>query len=358
MRDTPRDDLRQLSRALAVHSTRVPSSPRTGESKRRVSRAASFIEQEGSPALEPPRMSLPRGQMADDDDSFHEAPPRLSVPLDEYEVEGSRRQWRRDRESFGNIRLSDFHDAVADIIDETENEDDDLDGMSVDDEMSHLGPGDNETTRNLRALMEADRRDSADDVDLRESFGGNTDGEPTFQFRIADRSRLSNIFQADTDPRVDEEVDEELFMVDQQQQDDIASQASSDYDEAVGQQLEAEQSMAIPNSSPAPEPTVEATRPLPASTVPKKLHRSRFGIEYPSLQPAVVKKLASTFSKSYGGNGKINKETLDAFMESSDWFFEQVSEDLAAYADHARRKRIEESDVITLMKRYFESLSD
>jgi histone H3/H4 len=315
------------------------------------------MEQDVSPALDPPRLSLGRREMADDDDSFHEAPPRMSVPLDEYDVEGGRREWRRDRESFGNLGLNDFHDVVADIIDETEDDDEesDLGDIGVDDDLSNLAPGDNETTRNLRALMEADRRDSAENVDLRHSIGGNTDGEPTFQFRIADRSRLSNIAGENAD-RTEQEVELPTFM--DNQQDEIASQASSDYDAAIGQQLEADQTMAIPNSSPAPEPIVELRSKRPSITVQKKLHRSRFGIEYPSLQPAVVKKLAATFSKSYGGNGKINKETLTALTEASDWFFEQASEDLVAYADHARRKRIEESDVITLMKRYVEYMKD
>jgi hypothetical protein len=38
-------------------------------------------------------------------------------------------------------------------------------------------------------------------------------------------------------------------------------------------------------------------------------------------------------------------------MQASDWFFEQLGEDLQAYAKHAGRKTIDESDVLTLMKR-------
>jgi len=39
-------------------------------------------------------------------------------------------------------------------------------------------------------------------------------------------------------------------------------------------------------------------------------------------------------------------------MLASDWFFEQVSDDLGAYSKHAGRKTIDESDVVTLMARY------
>jgi histone H3/H4 len=90
---------------------------------------------------------------------------------------------------------------------------------------------------------------------------------------------------------------------------------------------------------------------MPTERIPKTLHRSKFGTEYPSLPPAVVKKLASTYSRACGGNGRLNKETVLALSQASDWFFEQISDDLATYSTHARRKTIEEADVITLMKR-------
>ena len=48
----------------------------------------------------------------------------------------------------------------------------------------------------------------------------------------------------------------------------------------------------------------------------------------------------------------MSKDTLDALVQTSDFFFEQIGEDLAAYAQHGGRKVIEESDVIALMKRY------
>lgn len=85
----------------------------------------------------------------------------------------------------------------------------------------------------------------------------------------------------------------------------------------------------------------------------KKVKVSKHGIQYPSLPAGVVKKLATTFARM-GGNSKakINKETLDAIMQASDWFFEQASDDLGAYAQHAGRKTIDESDVVTLMARY------
>ena len=80
---------------------------------------------------------------------------------------------------------------------------------------------------------------------------------------------------------------------------------------------------------------------------------SRYGIAYPSLPVGVVKKLASTFARTSGASkAKINKEALEAISQASDWFFERLGDDLGIYAKHAGRQTIDETDVITLMKRY------
>lgn len=92
-------------------------------------------------------------------------------------------------------------------------------------------------------------------------------------------------------------------------------------------------------------------RPAGVKTAKKTKRVSKHGIEYPSLSAGVVKKLASSFARTGGNNGKLNKDTLAAIMQASEWYFEQVSEDLGAYAEHAGRKTIDESDVLLLMQR-------
>lgn len=90
---------------------------------------------------------------------------------------------------------------------------------------------------------------------------------------------------------------------------------------------------------------------LPTQGKQKKL--SRHGIPVPNLPAGVVKKLASQFARTGAGSkAKINKAALAAIEQASSWYFEQVSQDLAAYSKHAGRKTIDESDVTTLMKRY------
>ncbi|KAJ4416066.1 hypothetical protein N0V82_006989 [Gnomoniopsis sp. IMI 355080] len=75
---------------------------------------------------------------------------------------------------------------------------------------------------------------------------------------------------------------------------------------------------------------------------------SRHGTEYPSLPSNVVKRLAQRFA----GKTKISPDTLSAVMQASDWFFEQLSDDLGAYANHAKgRTTINESDMLMLMRR-------
>lgn len=88
----------------------------------------------------------------------------------------------------------------------------------------------------------------------------------------------------------------------------------------------------------------------PLKSKEKKL--SRHGIPVPNLPTGVVKKLATRFAHSRAGTKtKINKAALAAIEQASSWYFEQASQDLAAYSKHAGRKTIDESDVTTLMKR-------
>lgn len=85
----------------------------------------------------------------------------------------------------------------------------------------------------------------------------------------------------------------------------------------------------------------------------RKLQKlSRHKIPVPNLPYGVIKRLATRYARvGAGAKTKINKETLVAIEQATEWFFEQASEDLATYSRHAGRKTIDESDVLTLMKR-------
>jgi histone H3/H4 len=202
-------------------------------------------------------------------------------------------------------------------------------------------------TGELRDLM--DRRQAGQSDDIGPSSSPGTTGEPTFLFRIPERTRNSLLPPATEEQ--DEEEDELAPAIEEvePQFEDNGYEDVYDDDEAISAPLR--------RDSPALEETRPQTKANKSATrARKEVKVSRYGIEYPSLPPTVIKRLASTFARSYGGTGRLDKETLTAISQTSDWFFEQISEDLASYADHAGRKTIEESDVVTLMKRYVVSL--
>lgn len=109
-----------------------------------------------------------------------------------------------------------------------------------------------------------------------------------------------------------------------------------------------------PAASPSESPGIVGgglrDEAIPAQRKQKKI--SRHGIPVPNLPAGVVKKLATRFARSGAGSrAKINKATLAAIEQASSWYFEQASQDLAAYSKHAGRKTIDESDVTTLLRR-------
>ncbi|QDS68070.1 hypothetical protein FKW77_009887 [Venturia effusa] len=346
-RETPRDDLRQLSRVLA--KTSKPAQPSPAQSApRRHSRSILDDQDELSPVDRPPRLSMALGDL--DDDSFHENPPRSSHNWDQDEdtFENPRRALNnaRDRRSlggFGELSFQDLNELGMDdrdrrmaieaqeLMGEDEVEDD------LDDELDMDGE-----TGELRELM--NRRQSGRSEDIAPGSSPGTTGEPTFLFRIPERTRNSLLPPAVEDQDQDHSEDELRPVQDA----DEAQYEDDGYEDIYDEEVAAKP---LRGDSPAPEvrPRTEANKS--AIRARKELKVSRHGIEYPSLPPTVIKRLASTFARSYGGTGKLNKETLTAISQTSDWFFEQISEDLSAYADHAGRKTIEESDVITLMKR-------
>jgi histone H3/H4 len=109
-----------------------------------------------------------------------------------------------------------------------------------------------------------------------------------------------------------------------------------------------------PAASPSDSPGIVGggLRDQDVSAQSKQKKISRHGIPVPNLPAGVVKKLATRFARSKAGaKSKINKATLAAIEQASSWYFEQASQDLAAYSKHAGRKTIDESDVTTLLKR-------
>ncbi len=86
--------------------------------------------------------------------------------------------------------------------------------------------------------------------------------------------------------------------------------------------------------------------------IAKVLRKSRHGIPRPRLPSRATKRIASSFlSTTMGKNSRVSKEILLAVMEAGDQYFDQLGGDLATFSNHAGRKKIDESDVIVVMRR-------
>ena len=145
-------------------------------------------------------------------------------------------------------------------------------------------------------------------------------------------------------PELEQELDDEIVEEDEDSVDEIGAEEE---ETSILQDIEGDVIMAMTE-----EVETAALKSGRITKRKKKVKVSKHGLQYPSLPAGVVKKLATTFARTAGNSkAKFSKDALDAIMQASDWFFEQASEDLSAYAGHAGRKTIEESDVLTLMTR-------
>jgi histone H3/H4 len=112
--------------------------------------------------------------------------------------------------------------------------------------------------------------------------------------------------------------------------------------------------------SASPDSAQERTRPLtPMEAVNarkprrKRVKLTRHGIAIPALPSSLIKRVAIESMRRRGKQKPaIDRASLKALEQATEWFFEQVGEDLEAYSNHAgRTKRIDASDVLTLMRR-------
>lgn len=185
------------------------------------------------------------------------------------------------------------------------------------------------------------------DVRPQRTFGDDTENSfvLTFPQRDSLPRRLPIQGTLDSDEEGDDENDE-----DQSDRPDTETRPDN-LDEQDFEELDTDGDvrMHVPMQTSIDESRLGKSR---AHRTKRVVKVSRYGIEYSSLPPGVVKKLATTFLRTSGNSkAKISKDTLDAIMQASDWFFEQISDNLGTYAEHAGRKTIDESDVLILMGR-------
>lgn len=400
-RETPRDILRALSRTLAPKSTAITTSsssspedpnttaPRTrGRSKSKRRKGPITIPEDPDDSdefpIDRPRLSLPIDEDDASDDDLPR-PPRMSV-LDDLEdnytmqsIEMARRQTINEKQRY-SMRMSDYgtmNDPQSDNdqvgIDSAFFPRTDWDGdNSFGDDTGPSGAGDDATFERLdddeAARRETLGRESfgAIDVNFDEADQSTVMLAPQMQSSPTRQEDLSSLRNEPLDQREsssprNEPLDQEAFSSPRNEPFDLGIDVEAP---SIPEEMDVEDNSALPDigaddndiemsdleSEVAAPATAKQTQSKSASKRLKKPGKkiSKYGIEYPSLPPGVVKRVAQRFA----GKSKISPDTLSALMQASDWFFEQLGDDLSAYTHHAGRKTIEESDMLTLMRRY------
>ncbi|EXJ93775.1 hypothetical protein A1O1_02168 [Capronia coronata CBS 617.96] len=127
-----------------------------------------------------------------------------------------------------------------------------------------------------------------------------------------------------------------------------------------------EDSRIVTQSSPAAAPSTGAGSPgqisimdevAPAAPLSrprrKKVKLTRHGEMVPSLPSSLIKRIAIDAHARLGlRKPRLGRDQMQALEQATEWYFEQVGEDLAAYSDHGRRRRrVDRKDVLMLMRR-------
>ncbi|WYZ45560.1 hypothetical protein EsH8_VIII_000876 [Colletotrichum jinshuiense] len=299
--------------------------------------------------IDRPRLSLPLDVEDDEDDLIA---PELSQIDENATIEFPRRAYtdQPSRMSMGSVRLSEYRN-YEDF------DDDDNDGGEGYFPGFEVGALDEEGGR--EQLEESFDRVEDDNI-RRQTLASARESDFGFEVPVdADQTTFMMAVEGQSSPArpLPEFTDEQPSLNIEPADDEPNAPPPFDEDVGFGGSY-----YDLRSSSPA-EPAGEATELEEQTDVsahfeqrPRKTKRgiklSKYNMEYPSLPPAVVKRLATTFAKSSGiNNTKISPDTLAEIQRASDWFFEQLGDDLSAYAKHAKRKTIDESDMLTLMRR-------
>ncbi|KAL3466780.1 centromere kinetochore component CENP-T-domain-containing protein [Aspergillus heterothallicus] len=340
-RETVFDVLRNLSKALAPNSQPIRSSPQPQPEPETESEIDEIDELDNEPAPERPRLSLPLDEVEEDDDegSPEIRPPRMSLALEDDDMTHASVEYPRratfDRDkgrlsvmSYGG-RLSENFGDVTGL--ESGSEHGDATGLILDE-----ASGQDDTLVSQGAF---DR-------------GGDTEDLGRFNFDFNFPSPNAPADDLEDDGPLNDDEGFELPPVDLELDPGPESDYSDDEDIAGGTGLE----LRIPDRvslSESPGLVGGGLRDDDTAIQGSKQKKlSRHGIPVPNMPAGVVRKLATRFARARSGpKAKISKTTLAAIEQASSWYFEQASEDLAAYSKHAGRKTIDEADVTALMRR-------
>ncbi|KAL1959602.1 hypothetical protein VTO42DRAFT_1637 [Malbranchea cinnamomea] len=335
-RETPIDILRNLGKALAPTTRPISSSPEEAPEPQR----NEIDELDQEPDIPRPRLSLPLEELeprnAGHDSSPDIPPPRLSLLAEDEDVtlrsiEMPRRERtarelaRLSRRSFISTRFSDHFGDLSRMEETTERVDETITQDMGEEEEEQLDMSLGQQAFDAGGETEDLRR-----FNLEFSFP-----TPEAPVELPADNQVGNDFEDFVLDAVGPNID---------------AASPSSISDAGGVGFE----MAMPNEQPhrSPSPLVEEFQDKGVAGQGKETKLSRHGVPVPSLPSGIVRKLATRFARTgHGSNTRIPKKTLAALEQATEWFFEQASEDIAAYSKHAGRKTIDESDLIALMRR-------
>lgn len=251
---------------------------------------------------------------------------------------------RMSRYSFGSIRMSEFGSELEvrresdrqKKLDELEAQDrygyEDVDDHSI----VQLG-GETENLRNLQASP------SAASADAEETFHMRVVGDDSFQLQDPERPLSSRSDHASAHQRLANEggpVRADSFIEIDDTEDQDAEHAITDTRPSSATKQRRQTLL---------ESVAATARPQRR----KKLKMNRKGNMVPPLPSSVIRHVVHRAQEKAGQRKlTLSKDHMKALEQATEWFFEQVGEDLEAFANHSRRKkRIDTDDVLLLMRR-------
>ncbi|PNY24425.1 Uncharacterized protein TCAP_05635 [Tolypocladium capitatum] len=319
-RETPLDVLRNLGRALAPSSKPIvsSSSPRDDPSS-----IAPIPEEDDGGSdddddddelpIDRPRLSLPLDQ--DDDDDLQ--PPRSSGLEEEnytlQSIELPRRAIgelpgsRLSRGSFDSVRTGDFLD-----------NNDPTEGIG---RQSDFFPG---LLEDLQAQADAGGDLTYGRVDVDPARRATMGRDSDFGLQLPAGLDDQTTFLLSEPPA---EADAGSPMMDRSLAEAAATDGSPDVSLAQDDvDMAGTGNVTADLTRLRDEPSRRAAKPRKQQ---KRI--SRHGVEYPPLPPSFVKRVAQTALRSSGlSNPRVSADALIALTQASEWFFEQLGDDLGA----------------------------
>ncbi|KEF55387.1 uncharacterized protein A1O9_08137 [Exophiala aquamarina CBS 119918] len=240
---------------------------------------------------------------------------------------------RLSRYSFGSIRMDDFGSELE-IRQESDQQQDKAKAMGVLNDYAGVGVDDQEDTsfdygEETEGLRNLQRSPTLPPPD--ESTMNIPALDESFQLELPDQEAVAQHANPDAQPRVS------LYDPPTEVRENVVE------DDEPGTVVSQQQDQAVANIAPV---RTSATRR-------KRLKATRHGTIVPSLPSSLIKRVAVQAQARLGNRKpKLGSDHMKALEQATEWFFEQVGEDLEAYSDHARRKkRVDASDMLMLMQR-------